>query len=131
MSLIVERNLLFFYSWLKVERDLSRRGWACVVDYALHVLSMCDLYTICLWQLFCCFVCIYFFPLLRLQGYGSFLLRDLPFDAIQFCLYEQLRIGYKAAVSSSQHIIQCLDTFWKNLFYLMMFFISLFDCAAC
>ncbi|WCJ41182.1 S-adenosylmethionine carrier 1 [Euphorbia peplus] len=30
-------------------------------------------------------------------GYGSFLLRDLPFDAIQFCLYEQLRIGYKAA----------------------------------
>lgn len=30
-------------------------------------------------------------------GYGSFLLRDLPFDAIQFCLYEQLRMGYKAA----------------------------------
>ncbi|XP_062007163.1 S-adenosylmethionine carrier 1, chloroplastic/mitochondrial-like isoform X1 [Rosa rugosa] len=30
-------------------------------------------------------------------GYGSFLLRDLPFDAIQFCLYEQLRIGYKVA----------------------------------
>ncbi|KAL8477683.1 hypothetical protein ACS0TY_029833 [Phlomoides rotata] len=30
-------------------------------------------------------------------GYGSFLLRDLPFDAIQFCLYEQLRIGYKLA----------------------------------
>ncbi|GKC32319.1 S-adenosylmethionine carrier 1, chloroplastic/mitochondrial-like protein [Tanacetum coccineum] len=27
----------------------------------------------------------------------SFLLRDLPFDAIQFCLYEQLRIGYKLA----------------------------------
>ncbi|KAL3654986.1 hypothetical protein CASFOL_000772 [Castilleja foliolosa] len=24
-------------------------------------------------------------------GYGSFLLRDLPFDAIQFCIYEQLR----------------------------------------
>lgn len=34
-----------------------------------------------------------------LQGYGSFLLRDLPFDAIQFCIYEQLRIGYKLAVS--------------------------------
>lgn len=33
------------------------------------------------------------------QGYGSFLLRDLPFDAIQFCLYEQLRMGYKLAVS--------------------------------
>ncbi|CAI0457245.1 unnamed protein product [Linum tenue] len=30
-------------------------------------------------------------------GYGSFLLRDLPFDAIQFCIYEQLRIGYKIA----------------------------------
>ncbi|KMZ65472.1 S-adenosylmethionine carrier 1, chloroplastic/mitochondrial [Zostera marina] len=28
-------------------------------------------------------------------GYSSFLLRDLPFDAIQFCIYEQLRIGYK------------------------------------
>ncbi|KAL1364802.1 S-adenosylmethionine carrier 1, chloroplastic/mitochondrial isoform X2 [Arachis duranensis] len=30
-------------------------------------------------------------------GYGSFLLRDLPFDAIQFCIYEQIRIGYMAA----------------------------------
>lgn len=36
---------------------------------------------------------------LILQGYGSFLLRDLPFDAIQFCIYEQLRMGYKLAVS--------------------------------
>ncbi|KAG5525340.1 hypothetical protein RHGRI_031871 [Rhododendron griersonianum] len=27
-------------------------------------------------------------------GYGSFLLQDLPFDAIQFCIYEQLRIGH-------------------------------------
>lgn len=35
-----------------------------------------------------------------LQGYGSFLLRDLPFDAIQFCIYEQLRIGYMMAVRS-------------------------------
>ena len=34
-----------------------------------------------------------------LQGFGSFLLRDLPFDAIQFCIYEQLRIGVKKAVS--------------------------------
>lgn len=42
----------------------------------------------------------YFLELSRfLQGYGSFLLRDLPFDAIQFCIYEQLRIGYKLAVS--------------------------------
>ncbi|CAO2826363.1 unnamed protein product [Amaranthus hypochondriacus] len=30
-------------------------------------------------------------------GYGSFLLRDLPFDAIQFCIYEQIRLGYKLA----------------------------------
>ncbi|XP_073280498.1 S-adenosylmethionine carrier 1, chloroplastic/mitochondrial [Primulina huaijiensis] len=30
-------------------------------------------------------------------GYRSFLLRDLPFDALQFCIYEQLRIGYKLA----------------------------------
>ncbi|KAK6940062.1 Mitochondrial substrate/solute carrier, partial [Dillenia turbinata] len=30
-------------------------------------------------------------------GYGSFLLWDLPFDAIQFCIYEQLRMGYKLA----------------------------------
>ncbi|KAK2979909.1 hypothetical protein RJ640_020151 [Escallonia rubra] len=30
-------------------------------------------------------------------GYSSFLLRDLPFDAIQFCIYEQLRVGYKLA----------------------------------
>lgn len=32
-------------------------------------------------------------------GFGSFLLRDLPFDAIQFCIYEQLRIGLKKAVN--------------------------------
>ncbi|KAJ6998241.1 S-adenosylmethionine carrier 1, chloroplastic/mitochondrial isoform X1 [Populus alba] len=30
-------------------------------------------------------------------GYGSFLLRDLPFDAIQFCIYEQMLMGYKLA----------------------------------
>ncbi|KAK3043932.1 hypothetical protein RJ639_000631 [Escallonia herrerae] len=30
-------------------------------------------------------------------GYSSFLLPDLPFDAIQFCIYEQLRVGYKLA----------------------------------
>jgi solute carrier family 25 S-adenosylmethionine transporter 26 len=29
-------------------------------------------------------------------GYGSFLLRDLPFDAIQFGMYEQLKVLYKA-----------------------------------
>lgn len=26
-------------------------------------------------------------------GYGSFLLRDLPFDAIEFLAYEQLKAG--------------------------------------
>ncbi|KAJ0087040.1 hypothetical protein Patl1_07981 [Pistacia atlantica] len=31
------------------------------------------------------------------EGYGSFLLRDLPFDAFQFCIYEQLLLGYKLA----------------------------------
>lgn len=31
-------------------------------------------------------------------GYGSFLLRDLPFDAIQFAIYEQLKITVKKAV---------------------------------
>ncbi|KAL1219688.1 putative S-adenosylmethionine carrier 2 [Cardamine amara subsp. amara] len=30
-------------------------------------------------------------------GFGSFLLRDLPFDALQFCVYEQIRMGYKLA----------------------------------
>ncbi|EEF38093.1 S-adenosylmethionine carrier 1, chloroplastic/mitochondrial isoform X2 [Ricinus communis] len=30
-------------------------------------------------------------------GYGSFLLRDLPFDAVQFCIYEQLLTRYKLA----------------------------------
>ncbi|CAM6104637.1 unnamed protein product [Calypogeia fissa] len=31
-------------------------------------------------------------------GFGAFLLRDLPFDAIQFCIYEQIRIAYKRTV---------------------------------
>lgn len=31
-------------------------------------------------------------------GYGSFLLRDLPFDAIEFVTYEQLKKGYKTSV---------------------------------
>ena len=31
-------------------------------------------------------------------GYGSFLLRDLPFDAIEFVTYEQLKKGYKTVV---------------------------------
>lgn len=32
-------------------------------------------------------------------GYGSFLLRDLPFDAIEFFAYEQLKKSYKASLS--------------------------------
>jgi solute carrier family 25 S-adenosylmethionine transporter 26 len=28
-------------------------------------------------------------------GYGSFLLRDLPFDAIEFVAYEQLKKAWK------------------------------------
>lgn len=31
-------------------------------------------------------------------GYGSFLLRDLPFDAIEFVAYEQLKSAYKASL---------------------------------
>ncbi|BDA42467.1 probable mitochondrial carrier protein PET8 [Coccomyxa sp. Obi] len=31
-------------------------------------------------------------------GYGSFLLRDLPFDAIEFMAYEQLKKAYKASL---------------------------------
>ena len=32
-------------------------------------------------------------------GYGSFLLRDLPFDAIEFVAYEQLKQTYKASLT--------------------------------
>ena len=31
-------------------------------------------------------------------GYGSFMLRDLPFDAIEFVAYEQMRLAYRALV---------------------------------
>ncbi len=33
-------------------------------------------------------------------GYGSFLLRDLPFDAIEFMAYEQLKKAYKVSSDS-------------------------------
>lgn len=33
-------------------------------------------------------------------GYGSFLLRDLPFDAIEFVAYEQLKKAYKVVTSA-------------------------------
>jgi hypothetical protein len=38
------------------------------------------------------------------QGFGSFLLRDLPFDAFQFCIYEQLKIGYGKRVCTSNFL---------------------------
>ena len=31
-------------------------------------------------------------------GYGSFLLRDLPFDAIEFVAYEQMKSMYKVSL---------------------------------
>ena len=40
-------------------------------------------------------------------GYGSFLLRDLPFDAIEFVAYEQLKKTYKVcAALSGQSSVQ-------------------------
>ena len=33
-------------------------------------------------------------------GYGSFLLRDLPFDAIEFVAYEQLKSMYKVCLKA-------------------------------
>ena len=35
-------------------------------------------------------------------GYGSFLLRDLPFDAIEFVAYEQLKRSYKASLTEAR-----------------------------
>ena len=41
-------------------------------------------------------------------GYGSFLLRDLPFDAIEFVAYEQLKSMYKVgAPESTKHPSGC------------------------
>jgi solute carrier family 25 S-adenosylmethionine transporter 26 len=37
-------------------------------------------------------------------GYGSFLLRDLPFDAIEFVTYEQLRRAYKVSLAGSREV---------------------------
>ncbi|CAD6242524.1 unnamed protein product [Miscanthus lutarioriparius] len=50
------------------------------------------------------------------EGYGSFLLRDLPFDAIQFCIYEQLRIGYKVVGQGNQYtgIVSCAQTILRE-----------------
>jgi solute carrier family 25 S-adenosylmethionine transporter 26 len=37
-------------------------------------------------------------------GYGSFLLRDLPFDAIEFVAYEQLKKSYQILLSDKRDI---------------------------
>jgi len=37
-------------------------------------------------------------------GYGSFLLRDLPFDAIEFLAYEQLRKAYGTMLKGERSI---------------------------
>jgi len=43
------------------------------------------------------------------RGYPAFLLRDLPFDAIEFVAYEQLRILYVASVASGGGLAD-----WEN-----------------
>lgn len=35
-------------------------------------------------------------------GYGAFLLRDLPFDAVEFLAYEQMKIGYRKFVGGRE-----------------------------
>ena len=35
-------------------------------------------------------------------GYGSFMLRDLPFDAIEFVAYEQMKVAYRAIVAGRE-----------------------------
>lgn len=37
-------------------------------------------------------------------GYGSFLLRDLPFDALEFVAYEQLKSSYQVLLSGKRDI---------------------------
>lgn len=37
-------------------------------------------------------------------GYSSFLLRDLPFDAIEFFAYETLRASYKSKVKKGAEL---------------------------
>ena len=58
---------------------------------------------------------------MKSQGYGSFLLRDLPFDAIQFCIYEQIRIGYMLAVNSSSSIFMC----FRSIHFVFSIFVYL------
>lgn len=45
-------------------------------------------------------------------GYGSFLLRDLPFDAIEFVAYEQLKALYKVPSQGPnvfEQVINCQE----------------------
>lgn len=39
-------------------------------------------------------------------GYGSFLLRDLPFDAIEFISYEQSKLAYSRAVKRDLNAVE-------------------------
>lgn len=43
------------------------------------------------------------------RGYTAFLLRDLPFDAIEFVAYEQLRLAYMAVVGAGPALAD-----WEN-----------------
>lgn len=68
--------------------------------------------SVCIFSFLPCFFLFFMlFPHFLCQGYGSFLLRDLPFDAMQFCIYEQLRLGYKLAVSFHLRLRRVLDLF--------------------
>lgn len=71
--------IFIYFLMLVIQMLLERPCYSCCTSSNLGELTFCALVSF-------------------VQGYGSFLLRDLPFDAIQFCIYEQLRIGYKLAV---------------------------------
>lgn len=132
-------QLLMLYALLFLRR-VSKDSMRCVVPpRATPKKKHLDLFPICItcgidaWP--AChlllgafsWLCLYnWLSILRLQGYGSFLLRDLPFDAIQFCIYEQLRIGYKAAVSSLQCRVEV--HFFEELILLDGFHFSLWLC---
>lgn len=95
--------------------------------YEVHYLSLLrfydKFYSLCLWWYVQMFL---WFWSLKSQGYGSFLLRDLPFDAIQFCIYEQIRMGYMLAVNCSNSIFMCIkDACFCIFIYLTQFSIPI------
>ena len=47
-------------------------------------------------------------------GYGSFLLRDLPFDAIEFVAYEQLKSMYKVSLICFTSTVERLCHAWTH-----------------